>query len=141
MAALASTSQKGEVMHFSVGAVIERGGKILLLDRSKYPFGFAAPAGHVDEGETPQQAVDREVEEETGLRVVSKRLLNEEEQDDNLCSRGVKAHHWTLYACEVTGELRKNSESKSLGWYTRDELRTITLEPAWERAFKKLHIL
>ena len=49
-------NSKGNPMHFSVGAVIESGGKYLLIDRDMEPLGFAGIAGHVDEGETPEKA-------------------------------------------------------------------------------------
>ncbi len=52
-------NSKGAQMHFSVGAVIEVGGKYLLIDRDMEPFGFAGIAGHIDEGETPEEALFR----------------------------------------------------------------------------------
>ena len=63
-----STLPGGQILHYSIGAVIERDGKYVLLDRLKEPFGFACPAGHVDEREINWRAMDREVYEETGYR-------------------------------------------------------------------------
>ena len=60
------TSESGEPLHFSVGALIEKGGKFLLIDRNLHPFGFACVAGHVDEGELPEEALKREAKEESG---------------------------------------------------------------------------
>lgn len=139
-------SKDGKQMHYSSAALIERDGKYLLIDRNIPPYGFAAPAGHIDEGETPEQALVREVEEETGLKVTSHELIAEEELDWNLCSRGVKAHYWYLFACKVSGELRLNSdEAKSIGWYSADEIKKFKskkrLEPVWEYWFEKLGII
>ncbi|MEK6959849.1 MAG: NUDIX domain-containing protein, partial [Nanoarchaeota archaeon] len=66
----------GQKMHYSVGAVIERNGLYLLIDRAKPPFGFAGIAGHVDEGESAEQAIIREVREESGLVVKRYSLVN-----------------------------------------------------------------
>lgn len=51
-------------------AVIESDGRILAL-RQLHRRGLSLPGGLVDRGETPQQAVVREVREETGLEVTS----------------------------------------------------------------------
>jgi 8-oxo-dGTP pyrophosphatase MutT (NUDIX family) len=39
----------------------------LLIERRQFPFGFAPPAGHVDDGETYIDAACRELQEEVGL--------------------------------------------------------------------------
>lgn len=54
----------------TVGAVIEKDGKILLIKRNTEPFKdyWCIPGGHIDFGETAEEAVIREVKEETGLR-------------------------------------------------------------------------
>jgi 8-oxo-dGTP pyrophosphatase MutT (NUDIX family) len=53
-------------------------GKVALIERhraGKHYYVF--PGGGVDEGETPEQAAIREMEEETGLRVTVQRKLAE----------------------------------------------------------------
>jgi 8-oxo-dGTP diphosphatase len=48
---------------------VKNGCKILLIKRGRPPFVgmWATPGGNIDEGEEPQDAVIRELEEETGL--------------------------------------------------------------------------
>ena len=54
----------------TVDAIIEMEGGIVLIERSNPPFGLALPGGFVDYGETLEEAAAREVEEETGLKVL-----------------------------------------------------------------------
>jgi ADP-ribose pyrophosphatase YjhB (NUDIX family) len=132
----------GKMMHFFVGALIERDGKYLLIDRGAPPYGFAGVAGHVDEGENEKQAIIREVKEEVGLDVKTAELLFEEELDWNWCGRGITSHYWYVFHCSATGEVeREKIETKSAGWYTKEEIKNLKLEPAWEYWFKKIGIL
>ena len=56
----------------TVDAIIEIGGKIVLIERRNPPHGWALPGGFVDYGETLEDAVRREAFEETGLRITLK---------------------------------------------------------------------
>lgn len=135
-------SIKKKEMHYSVGALIEMDGKYLLIDRAKPPFGFAGLAGHIDEGETEIEALIREVEEESGLKVEEYKLLFEEEVGWNVCNKGVTGHFWYLFKCEVSGEIKIDSEEeKSIGWYSKKEIKNLKLEPVWEYWFRKLVII
>ena len=135
-------AQNGKSMHYSVGALIYKDDKYLLIYRAIPPFGFASVAGHIDEDENPEQALVREVEEEIGLKIKSKKLLFEEELDWNWCNKGIDNHYWYLFECEVTGEIKRNKrETKSVGWYNTNEIKELTLEPVWEYWFKKLKII
>jgi len=51
---------------FVVSAYPVRDGKVLLLKHKKLGL-WLAPGGHIDEGETPDEAARRELKEETGL--------------------------------------------------------------------------
>ena len=57
----------------AVGYVIEKDGTVLMLRRSPSkdyaPGEWETGSGRVEQGETPEQAVHREVREETGLHV------------------------------------------------------------------------
>ena len=129
-------------IHYSVGAVIHKDGRYLLIDRGVPPPGFAGVAGHIDEGEEAKEAIAREVAEETGLHVESMELLWEEFVEWNWCSKGVTGHYWYVYACTVSGDIvRDERETKSAGWYSAEEIKVLPLERVWEYWFQKLHII
>ncbi|MBN1897098.1 MAG: NUDIX domain-containing protein [Candidatus Aenigmarchaeota archaeon] len=53
-------------VHQTVGILVRKGGKFLFIERLNAPRKgwWSIPAGHVEEGETPEQAVQREADEE-----------------------------------------------------------------------------
>lgn len=54
-----------------VAAIIEREGKILIgrrMAKQSHPLQWEFPGGKVEDGETPAQALARELEEELGIR-------------------------------------------------------------------------
>lgn len=56
----------------AVKCLIFRGGKILM---TKVPRGWDIPTGHIEEGESPEEAIKREVMEETGTVLKKFHLL------------------------------------------------------------------
>lgn len=126
----------GTMRHLSVGAIIEREGRYLLIDRTNKPFGFAGLAGHIDEGEEPLEALHREVREEGGVAITDCDLISEGEYHGSGCVYDVRYHYWYLYRCRVEGEPQRDpSEARSMGWYTPEEITNLNLEPAWRRWF------
>lgn len=62
--------------YVTVDAIIELKEGIILIERSNPPFGWALPGGFVDYGESLEEAVVREIKEETGLDLVSLRQFH-----------------------------------------------------------------
>lgn len=131
-------------MHKSVGAIIRnKKGEILMIERKKFPLGWACPAGHVDKGESPEEALRREVKEETGLKIEDFKLLVHEFVEWNECSKGVRGHDWYVYeAVDFEGEIKKaDAEAKNIKWVDSSKLRELELEEVWKKWFKQLKII
>jgi ADP-ribose pyrophosphatase YjhB (NUDIX family) len=107
-------------------------GRYLVLRRAKDPFlgAWDLPGGFVEPGETPADAVRREIAEETGLDVELERLLG------TYASRYGDDGRWTVdvgFEARVTGgELRLDAEKSGADWLTLDELPRLAF--AGERA-------
>ena len=115
-----------------VGAIIERGGKILLVqeaqghDRGKWN----QPAGWVDPGEDPLIAVSREIKEETGfdfkpesivgIYSIVKRRLHEQ------VHAGVPHGFKIIYQGSISSQSDKLAEDiAAMNWYTPQEIENM----------------
>lgn len=108
------------------GMLVRKGGKLLLIERKKYNFGFAPPAGHLD-GMSPESTAKKELEEEVGLRVEEQKLVLEKDIP-NPCRREGGSHHlWFVY--EITywnGLVRPSAdETKRYIWADSDTLKVL----------------
>ena len=72
--------------HTSVGVLIWKARKLLLIERKRPPYGLAPPAGHVDDHGSFENAAKIEAFEEVGLRVENLTLLGEGKKS-NPCRR------------------------------------------------------
>ena len=57
-----------KIIHVVDGIIHYHGG-VVLVDRKKEPFGLALPGGKLKSGETLEEAIAREVREETNLKI------------------------------------------------------------------------
>ncbi len=99
----------------AVGGVVICEGRVVLVRRGKEPlFGrWTIPGGAVEPGELMVQALEREMHEETGLRVRVGELLEIVESIFRDAA-GELQYHYVIhdYACEaVGGELRPGSDA------------------------------
>lgn len=70
------TGTLGKGPYSVVDAIIEIGNGIVVIKRSNPPFGWALPGGFVDYKESLEDAVKREVKEETGLDITELRQFH-----------------------------------------------------------------
>ena len=114
--------------HKSVGVLVKKDGLILIIERKKFPAGFALPAGHLD-GDAFEAGARRELREETGIEAPRIEHLFSIELP-NPCRRTGGTHHqWQVFrAAEWQGELKRaKDETKSAEWAGPERLKGLAL--------------
>ncbi len=135
-------SSDGRIIHYGVGAFIEKDGKYLIINRAVKPWGYGCISEHINEGESAEEAVMRGVFEEAGLNVISSELILERMINSRECSNGKFPHYCYIFRCAVEGEIKSNpKEVKSIDWYSKEDIKKLKLEPFWKFFFKKMNII
>ena len=117
--------REGKIRLGCSAAIFDEQGRILLTKRSDNGQ-WCLPGGAVDPGETVAEACEREVWEETGLRVHVKRLIGIYSYSDQLVVYldGNKVQVVALhFEVEVTsGEAGLSNEVSDFGYFTIGEM-------------------
>lgn len=115
----------------AVGAVVVRDGRVLLVQRGQPPSEglWAIPGGRVELGETLQEAVEREIKEETGLTIRARHPVYTFDvilRDD---AGRVQFHYVIvdLLADYVSGELRPGDDVRQARWVAPVELEKLPI--------------
>jgi 8-oxo-dGTP diphosphatase len=126
-----------------IGALIFEGDAILLVERGREPLKgyWSLPGGLVETGERLEEAVRREVLEETGLRI-EPRLMFEIFERIMPDDAGRPEYHYVLmdYICDVSGgDLQPGDDVSRAEWVARHRLAQYRLTEGTlaviERAF------
>ncbi len=137
-----------EAPRVGVGAVIVHESRVLLVQRGREPLKghWSLPGGLIELGESLRNAVVREVEEETGLRVEPLELI---ELLDRIHREEDRVrYHYVIadYLCRVTGgTLKAASDADAVRWVDRaewnshsalifDPITVRVIEAGWQRA-------
>ena len=115
-----------------VGGVVVRDGRVLLVRRGKEPlYGrWTVPGGTVELGETLEEALVREMEEETCLRVEPVEVLTVFDRIER--DGGRVAYHYVIvdYLCRWrSGEARAAADALEVAWASGAELAGYDLPP------------
>ena len=115
--------------HKSVGILVWKNDKLLLIERKKFPFGFAPPAGHVDQDSSFEKSAERELKEEVGLDSQNIKLLIEGRKE-NICRRQNGTwHYWKIYNVKATGGVKRSEdETKQAGFWAKEELMLLAVK-------------
>lgn len=113
----------------AVGAVVFNAGKVLLVKRSNPPAKglWAIPGGKVKEGETLQQALKREILEETHLHVEPGEIATVFDVIEKDASDNVTVHYVIIdFICRLkSGQLRAGDDAQEAGWFTEEEIKKV----------------
>ncbi len=114
-----------------VAAVILNESNQLLLQK-KSDGSWSLPAGMIEPGESPSQAVIREVREETGLAVEVERVLGVfgGEGFGFAYPNGDQVEYTVImFKCQQTGQFAEDLDEEmfELAWFSRSDMPTLAL--------------
>jgi len=121
------------------GALIfNQEGKIFMMKSHKWKNKYVIPGGHVELGEKIEDALKREIKEETGLEIFNIVSIGFQEF---IYSAGFwKKKHFILFdfACKTNStKVRLNSEGQDFVWVTIQEALNLPVEPYTIKAIKE----
>ena len=119
-----------------VAALIKNEKKILLCQRKKddhYGLLWEFPGGSLEDGETLEEAIEREIKEELSLEIKADNLINVfYDEDDSL---KIKVF---LFSCTIRSGQPKALDCKEFGFFTFSAIEKINLAPVDRKIFDYL---
>ncbi len=113
-------------------------GHVLIIKRANTKFcegWWNLPGGKIDFNQTADEAVIREIKEETQLDCTSTKFLF---YMDNLPTEEYNTHFLTLFFfCECSGNVNLNRESAEFHWMNSDEMPSFQLAFSHDQAIMK----
>lgn len=139
-------SEQDSVRHFTATAYVIDDDKVLLVNHKKHKQ-WLPVGGHIEENETPIQAVKREVKEEAGLDIEIVKLTDHKmayptaeilpaPYGISLHSVGDHQHMDMRYIGRIKGNKNLNG-TEECKWFTVDEIRNLDNCPEEIKDFTK----
>ena len=124
----------------TVGAVIlNPDNKVLICKSSKWNQKYVIPGGHIEAGEKMEEALIREVKEETGLEVYDLELLGITESIYSKSFQNQKHFIFIDYICRSdSDQVVLNDEAQSYQWIKLSEIENYDLEKFTANLLKEL---
>jgi len=112
--------------------------KIFLMKTHKWRNRYTIPGGHIELGERIEDALRREVREETGLDIYDIQFIGIQECIFDEAFWEKKHFIFIDYMCKTEStEVRLNSEGQDYIWVSLDEVFNLPIEPYTERTIKE----
>lgn len=111
-----------------VGAVVVEGGLVLCArrgDRGSLPGLWEFPGGKIEDGESPEAALEREIAEELGCRITVGTEITTTTHVYEFATVTL-----TTYYCRLTSGVPIPSEHSAIRWLTPTELSSVEWAPA-----------
>lgn len=128
----------------SVGALIFRDGKLLIIRRGNPPYAgyWSIPGGKVKWGESLEKALKREIREELSVEIEIEKLAGIVE---SIYREGdeVKYHYIIIdYFCRiVSGEPVASDDALELRWVSIEELSKLDVTPTLLKLLRDLEMI
>lgn len=124
---------------FVVAGAIVKDGKVFAAQRGnkgKTAFKFEFPGGKIEPGETPEQALARELREELSINVEVHELITAiiDEYEDVIL-------HIDTYRCSLISGEPTLSEHIAMAWSNKEELDNLEFSPADKPTLEKIKSL
>lgn len=113
--------------------MVYKGDMILVINRTKSDWpGLSFPGGHLEENETLEESVVREMKEETGLEIKNPKLCAIKEWD---WGNGVRYLGLLYKTNDFQGKLKSSSEGKVF-WINKKDINKYELSQDFLELFK-----
>ncbi|MDZ7673070.1 MAG: NUDIX domain-containing protein [Halanaerobiales bacterium] len=124
----------------TVGAVIlNSNNKVLICKSNKWNQKYVIPGGHIEAGEKMEEALRREVREETGLEIYNIKLLGISESIYSKSFKNQKHFIFIDFLCHSDSiEVELNDEAQAYEWINLDEIEDYDLEEFTAALLKEL---
>lgn len=108
----------------TVDIIIEVRGRVVLIERSNPPFGWAIPGGFVDYGESLEYCAKREAKEETGLNIYDLKQMHTYSKP----GRDPRFHTiTTVFTAKSKGKPKAGDDAKNIKVVSLEEAKKLKL--------------
>ena len=119
-----------------VAAVIKKDNKYFIAQRNRnkhFAYHWEFPGGKVDDGESFDYALKREIKEELSINIkIIKKITSEKHKDEQI---NVEVHY---FLCEILNENIILSEHEDMKWVYKQDLLNYKLAPGDSKIIKYL---